>query len=301
MNARQLKMLAAVAESGGYLSAGERLHISHSAVHRQVRLLEEAIGAKTLVRSGRTVRLTEVGELLVTLSHRIDADIAAVRAQLEDMRTLKEGLIRVGMGTTTLVFFLPPVLNELRTVHPGLEVQITTGTAEQLMRGVEKRDLDIVLISEPPPDWDYSRALRFRKLYSEEFVIVVSPQHPLARRKHISWAEAADLPILAFPKGSRIRQLIDHLFIAAGIEPRIKMELENDEAIVEMTKRDFGVGIVARSRASNDRLNILRIRGTKITLNIVAAFDGTYLPKRVERFLEICQTHAKAREAAAAS
>lgn len=71
MDLQQLTMLLAVVEAGGYTQAGKALNISHSAIHRQVRLLEEEIKEQTLVRVGRRVEPTEAGRILINLAKRI--------------------------------------------------------------------------------------------------------------------------------------------------------------------------------------------------------------------------------------
>ena len=73
MELRQLEMLLSVVESSGYLNAGEALHVSHSAIHRQVRLLEHEIGDRILVRVGRHMELTEAGQMLIALAKNIAA------------------------------------------------------------------------------------------------------------------------------------------------------------------------------------------------------------------------------------
>ena len=105
MEIRQLEMLITVVERKGYLHAGEHLHISHSAIHRQIRLLEEELRDKVFVREGRTVHLTEAGKLLFDLASKITREVTAVKQQVKDQQRLFNGNLRIGTGTTALVFF----------------------------------------------------------------------------------------------------------------------------------------------------------------------------------------------------
>src|SRR5215472_8343189 len=117
MELRQLQMLLAVAEEGSYIQAGKRRNISHSAIHRQIRLLEEELEEHLLVRAG--------------LSRRVERDIAHTSAELRELSNLQSGTLRIGTGTTMLVFSLPEVLNRFRTEFPGVTVHVMTGTADQ--------------------------------------------------------------------------------------------------------------------------------------------------------------------------
>src|SRR5215471_11728668 len=130
MDLRQLDMLLAVVDAGSYAKAGENLRVSHSAIHRQVRLLEHEVGDRILVRSGRRVELTETGEILQQLGRRLRQEVAAAERLIKERNQLSSGHLRIGTGTTMLVFFLPPVLDQFRKEYPGIEVQVLTGSSD---------------------------------------------------------------------------------------------------------------------------------------------------------------------------
>src|ERR1700744_5962051 len=123
-------MLSAVVEEGSYQRAGYRLHISHSAIHRQIRLLESELATRILARKGKRGELTETGRILEDLSRRIRQDMTSVLQEIRDVNALRSGRIRIGTGTSMLTFFLPRVLEQFRSRFPGVTVQILTGTAE---------------------------------------------------------------------------------------------------------------------------------------------------------------------------
>ena len=149
MNIRKLEMLLAVVDHGGYVNAGKHLNISHSAIHRQIRLLEEELGEKLLARAGRTAQITEIGAMLVELGRRIRREISDVEKQVRDMSLLQAGTLRIGTGTTSLIFFLPPILEEFRAKYPEIELHIVTGTADQIMQELKPGNLNFRIISEP--------------------------------------------------------------------------------------------------------------------------------------------------------
>jgi molybdenum-dependent DNA-binding transcriptional regulator ModE len=102
MELRQLEMLLAVAEEGSYVQAGKRLNISHSAIHRQIRLLEEEVRERVMVRTGRNVEVTEAGKLLVSLARRVERDITHTSAEVRELSNLQSGTLRIGTGTRTI-------------------------------------------------------------------------------------------------------------------------------------------------------------------------------------------------------
>ncbi len=102
MDLRKLQLLTTVVDAGSYKKAGERLHLSHSAIHRQIRLLEQDLGDRVLVRVARHVKVTGAGELLLGLASRLERDIARTRTQIDELHHLQAGQLRIGAGTSML-------------------------------------------------------------------------------------------------------------------------------------------------------------------------------------------------------
>src|SRR6476469_7290816 len=110
MELRQLQLLLTVIESRGYAAAGKLLHVSHSAIHRQIRLLEQELDCRWLARSGRTVKATEPARLLADLALQIRQEIAEAQRQVSELNNLRSGRLRIGTSSSILVSFLPAVL-----------------------------------------------------------------------------------------------------------------------------------------------------------------------------------------------
>jgi len=290
---RQLEMLLTVVEKKGYVNAGEHLHLSHSAIHRQVRLIEEELGEKVFVRSGRTVRLTETGKLLVDLAVRVKQEVDAALRQIKDIDQLISGRLRIGTGTTTLLFFLPPVLEAFQRKHPGIEMQIVTGTADRLVEEIQAGNLDVGLVSEPREGWTTEKNLHYERLYGEEFILAVSRKHRFAKRKQIAWGELRDVPVISFPRTTRVRHLIDAHFEKARVAPKIAMELENEEAIEKLIEISLGAGFIAKRRILKSRLHSLQVGDTPIVQHIAAVRNDSYTPRSISEFMALCREQAE--------
>src|SRR6185312_9528428 len=96
MELRQLQLLLTVIESGGYTPAGKLLNVSHSAIHRQIRMLEQELDCHLLARCGRRVDATEPGRLLADLALQIQLEIADVRRRIDNLSNLRKGSLRIG-------------------------------------------------------------------------------------------------------------------------------------------------------------------------------------------------------------
>jgi DNA-binding transcriptional LysR family regulator len=293
MDLRQLEMLLAVVEHGGYLQAGAHFHISHSAIHRQVRLLEQEFGERLFVKYGKRVRPSEPGELVIESARAVIRELANVKKQIRDLQTLQSGQLNIGTGTTTLTFFLPPVLEEFKLKCPKIAIHIVTNTADHLMQELAAGNLDLGIVNEAPKGSPPERNVNYEPLFEEEYVVAVGRGHALSKRRTVFWPDLKDVPFILFPPGTRIRRLIDSNLRSAGIEPMIAMELENEEAIEKMIEINLGVGFVSLRRARTERLHVLKIRGARLVQSVAAVYSASYLPRKARQFLDICVRHAR--------
>lgn len=290
MDLRQFEMLVAVVESGSYAKAGERLCVSHSAIHRQVRLLEHEVGDRILVRAGRRVELTETGGILLNLGRRLRQEINAAQLQIRERNELACGHLRIGTGTTMLVFFLPQVLDQFRKQYPGIDVQVVTGTADFVLDGIQSGRLDAGVIFASRDIRPPANKLTCEILYRDEFVVAVSKNHPLARQKAVTLERLIEYPFIVHSKTSHVRRVLDRICDEQGLTPKISMELENEEAMEMMIKINMGVALLSRRRAVSDHIRYLRIAGRRIFCDATLVSGGAeYIPKTVQEFSRICR------------
>jgi DNA-binding transcriptional LysR family regulator len=291
MDLNQLTMLLAVVDYGGYAQAGKALNISHSAIHRQIRLLEGEIQQKALIRVGRHVKPTEAGDILAILARRIQKQISEARQQLVETGQLLTGHLSIGTGSSILVSFLPPILERYRRDFPGVEVSITTGTtADAVIEGVVNGQLDLGIVFNPADVPPKMRRARHEFLYKEEFIWAVGPGHPLAHRKCVALDEIAQYPMIMLPRTSHIRRACERLFENAGLKPRVALELENEQAIEKLVEVGLGLALRSRHRAPGSKIRCFMTRGPRIHCEVGIVYPpGDHLPKAVTEFARFCR------------
>jgi DNA-binding transcriptional LysR family regulator len=284
-------MLLAVVDCGTYKKAGETLHVSHSAIHRQIQLLEHELQDKILVRAGKYVRLTEVGKRMVVLARQVQHEISQARHEIGDVNHLRTGRVRVGTGNSILNFFLPPVLERFRKEFSGVEVWIKTGTGDDVVHEVLSGKLDMGIVYSPADMLPGDAAPTYEFLYRDELVLAIGKKHPLAKHKAVSLTEAITFPFILFPETSHIRRLVDRLFAAEGMNPQVVMELDNEEAIEKMVAINMGIAFFSRARAlSNQVLHVVRLRGHRIYSDVGLVFPRvSYMPPPVREFARVCR------------
>ena len=240
MDLRQLEILQAIAETGSFTACGRKLHVSQSAISRQILLLEEELGEPLFLRVGRQVRMTPAAESLVQLGQRVFLDVRETVGAITDRTRDLRGTLRLSGGMTVCLYVFPPLLKHLRRVHPQLDVRLTVATAGRSVQEIRGGRVDAGLLTLPVVESDLVTVPVLR----EELLLVTTPTHPLARRRKVAPRDLDGQPFVLFEVGSATRKVIDQFFATEKIEPTIVMDTENVEIIKAMVKTGMGIGIV---------------------------------------------------------
>jgi DNA-binding transcriptional LysR family regulator len=248
MDLRQLEILKAVAESGSFTGAGRRLHVSQSAVSRQILLLESELNEPLFWRIKRKVKITPVGEALLQLAIRVFDDIKETTTSITETQEKLTGTVRLVGGMTVSLYVFPTLLREFRRLHPEVDVKVITGSTERLLRKLRAGAADIGLLTLPVDEPDLVTVPVMR----EELMLVTYPSHPLAKRGRIEPQDLVRQPVVLFERGSNTRRVIDEFFVREKIQPRIVMETENVEIIKAMVRHGIGISIIPWQAAADD-------------------------------------------------
>ena len=237
---RQLEILRAVADTGSFTAAGHQLHLSQSAVSRQILMLEEELEEQVFLRVGGKIKITAVGTTLLELSRRVFDDIEATRAGIVEGRQTLGGTIRLIGGMTVCLYVFPPLIKEFKRVHPNVEVKVTPAPTPRLVRQLRTGAADLGLVTLPVDD----PSLVVEPVLREELLLVASPQHPLARKPHIVPKDLARQPFVLFEAGSNSRRTIEDFFAREQIAPKVVTETENVEIIKALVRVRLGISII---------------------------------------------------------
>lgn len=248
MDLRQLEIIRAIAETGSFTAAGEKLRVSQSAISRQILLLEAELGETVFHRIGRRIRITPAGEALLQLSHRVFQDVHDTVAAIGDTQESLRGTMRLVGGMTVCLYVFPALLAEVRRTHPHLDLKITVGSADRSIAMLRSGAADLGLVTLPVDATDLVAV----PVLQEELLLITYPAHPLAGKRQILPADLNRQPFILFEAGSVTRRLVDELFTRERIEPDIVMETENVEIIKAMVRYGLGISIVPWQAAAAD-------------------------------------------------
>ena len=294
MDLRQLEIIRAIADTGSFTAAGGKLHVSQSAISRQILLLGEELGEPVFHRIGRRIRITPAGESLLQLSHRVFRDLQETVSSISDKRESLSGAMRLVGGMTVCLYVFPALLAEVRRVHPHLDMKVTVGSAERSIAMLRSGAGDLGMITLPVEATDLISV----PVLEEELLLITYPAHPLAKKKSITPADLHKQDFVLFETGSITRRLVESFFAREGVEPEIIMETENVEIIKAMVRSGLGISIIPSVAAASDirtgQLFSSRIAGHSLVRQTGWLYPKmSRLPRSVSEVIRIFETIRK--------
>lgn len=288
MDLRRMEMFRVVAEEGSFTKAAERLHVSQSAVSRQVKLLEEELGGVLLHRGPRRVALTTAGELLLKTAHRVERELQDALSQISEARTLQRGSLSLAGGMTVCMYILPRVLKRFRSLYPRIELSVSSAPTAALLERLRRRELDLALLTLPIVAADVLVVPALK----EEMVVVTAPGHPLVRERLVAPKSLGRFPLILYEAGSNTRRILDAFFVAEEVPVRIAMETENVEIIKAMVGNGLGVSIIPFAAAAKDvrtkRLAYTRLRGRRLYRETGWVYlKSDYVPRAAQELMRV--------------
>ncbi|HEV8610272.1 MAG TPA: LysR family transcriptional regulator [Thermoanaerobaculia bacterium] len=288
MDVRQLEMFLAVAEEGGFTRAGERLHVSQSAISRQIGLLEKELGGPLFNRDGRSVSLTHPGEILVGTANNLFREMQRLVEQLSDVHELRRGRLRLAGGMSVCMYVLPRLLKRYRRLHPDVDVRVSSGSSEMILRKLRGHEMDLALLTLPV----IAKDLEVIPVLKEEMVVVTAPRHPLARKRVVDAREIGRFPLILYETGSRTRETIENFLREENVSADVAMETENAEIIKAMVGSGIGITVLSHATVAPDlrhkRLAVARIRGRKLYRETGWVYlKSDYVPRTVTEMLRV--------------
>ena len=232
---RQVATFRTVARLGSVSMAAEELHLSQSAVSIQISGLEAAAGAPLVLRTGRGVRLTEAGELLLNYADRLLALWVETSDEMATFLGAFSGTLRIG-AVTTAEYWLPRFLVAFVNQNSRVKIKLHVANREEIVRSLAAQEIDIAVMGQPPEELAVVSSL----IGANPMAFVAAPGHPLANARGLSLAQVALQRLLVRERGSGTRAAVERHFKQAGERLRVGSELSSNEAIKQMCTAGFG-------------------------------------------------------------
>lgn len=264
MTLNQLTYFCMLAKTQSYTQAAQALFIAQPSLSYAISTLEKELGCLLVAREGRRISLTPAGETFYRYAK------AALEAIAQGVQAVQcGGVLRLGAIATAMAEHIPKLVVDFRAEHPQTTINVSVAASKDILSQIESGQLDAGLCSFMP-GFD---TLHFEPVYTESWVLVTPPDHPLAQlRRPVALDEIARYPLLTYKSISPVHHLLMEVFAAAGLAPVIAYQLDDETAIGGMVASGAGISLC---------LDVSLL--TPFALSRVPIADS--LPKRVVYFV----------------
>jgi len=265
MEIDQLRYFLKAAELGNFTRASQALMISQSALSRSIQKLEEELGQPVFERQTRSVALTDAGRLLQSRADLVLSIIEDTRAEITDDG--QSGRVRVGAIPTIAPYFLPGVLKRFAQDFPRASVTVQENTTENLLKGCAQGEIDLAVLALPVSE----RYLAVEELFEEELLLVLPPDHPLARKAKVRFSDIEPCPFVLLNEAHCLTDNIVSFCRQRSFHP-VTVERTSQLAMVqELVSLSHGVSMIpamARDIDESDRRVYRSLSGKKPTRKV---------------------------------
>jgi len=231
-----------VAKHRSFSKAAEGLFISQPAVTKHIKELERRVGMGLIERRKGGFSLTEAGKIIFRYSHKISSHLMEMENTLGNLQKDHRGLLKIGTTESYSRCLMPRLLSGFQAAHPAFKIALDVGNSDEIERNllVYKNDLGLIGLTKTSSKLE---AIPFLK---EPLVLIVSPNHSLAKRKVVSLRELEGYPLIIRAKGSTTRKIVLQAFKDLEIRPSLLMEAGSSEFIKQWVSEGKGVSVIVK-------------------------------------------------------
>ena len=216
-----------VARTGSIRKAADQLNVTASAVNRRIMDLEEELGTDLFERRPRGVRLTAAGEVFVDYLRRQDGDVERMKSQIEDLKGMRRGNVRIACSQALALEFLPRKIGEFRKKHPLVSFAVKVLDHEQAMAALASYEVDLVLVFRPPFLANFQPLMTLE----QRLVAVMAADHPLAGKRTVRLRDCAAYPVALAERSIGGRQLLEEVAARSRLNFNIAAESNSFEML----------------------------------------------------------------------
>nr|WP_284502765.1 MULTISPECIES: LysR family transcriptional regulator [unclassified Caballeronia] len=234
-----MQAFRAVVELGSFRKAAEAVNISQPALSRRIDKLEEALGVRLFERTTRSVTLTTVGRAFAPSAEQLLDDLDVALLGIRDVSSSRLGHVTIACVPSVAYYFLPSAVASFHRRFPRIRVKLLDASANEVLSAVisGEADFGVSFMGSQESEVD------FKVLLQEQFVAACRRDHPLARKKRVTWNELYEHEYVSVDKTSGNRLLLDQALSA--VSPRAPSVCETRHVTTMLGLVEAGLGVAA--------------------------------------------------------
>ena len=238
---RFLRYFMVVGRTGSIRKAADELHVSASAIDRQILNAEAELGMPLFERLPSGLRLPAAGEIMMAAGGNWQKSLADARARIEDLRGLKRGHVEIAVIHALTKGYIPQVVAALHRRYPGITVSLRVLDSAAMRDAVGEGDVDFGIGFEPQS----IRDLTVRAFAEVPLGFVSPPGHPFGQLPRARFSMAADLPVILPAKPLAVHDQVAVLQGAAQVPLSRIFTSDNIQMIASLVQEGVGIGVLS--------------------------------------------------------
>jgi LysR family cyn operon transcriptional activator len=292
---RQLEYFVAVCEELHFTRAAVRLNISQPSLSQQIRILEHNIGLPLFDRIGKKTIITESGHILLKYCYNVFHELAQAKFAIGELQGLQRGSLKIGAIDSVMNDLLPPAMLSFHQSYPHVELSLSGLSNGDIIQKLLHNELDLGVIFYS----SLQEELVVTYLYDERLAIAVPENDALADCTEIKLESLHNIPLIVLQKSDYLREYMDRAYKDSGIIPRVVMELNSMDSIINMVGQGAGVTVLPfhyLHTLKQANIRIIPITDPNLTIKIGMAYRrNKYLCAASKVFMEQIDVLAKQR------
>ena len=241
MELRTLRVFVEVVRQGGFSRAAKTVFATQSTVSKAVKQLEDEIGVLLLDRLGHRSTLTAAGEIVYRRALRILAERNDLMSELDEVRGLKRGLLRLGLPPMVSSILFAPLLAIYRERYPGIEIRLVENGSDRLEEILSAGDIDFAASNIP-----VAEGLEWQNVRREPLMALIPAREFASRRKSIDLTDLKQTPFILFDSSFAVSRLVVVACRQAGFEPTVATRSSQLDFIMELAAAGVGIAFVPK-------------------------------------------------------
>ena len=237
---RQLHVFQSVATTHNFSRTGDAVGLTQPAVSRSITELEAQLGLKLLNRTTREVTLTDAGQRLAARLPRVLEDLDNTLLDVRGMATERRGRVRVASSPTLSANLMPECIAQCQQRLPGLELVLLDRIQSAVLASVLSGEVDFGVVIDPGE----RDALECETILTEPFCLACPPDHRLARKRQVHWADLAGESLVLLDHASGSRRLIDRALADHAVQCTVAQEVGHTTTIFRMLDAGLGISVI---------------------------------------------------------
>ncbi len=248
-NINDLIVFLEAAECGTFSEAGRNLHLSQPAISQKIDSLQKHFGTKLFIRHGRTMRLTEAGQVLKPMAKELIGTAHRLEETMVSLQGEVVGEMTIGCSTASGKYLLPGLIAAFRQHYPMVRINVQVTSRNSVLEKLASGDVGLGVSSKRIDQRD----LEYRDFFTDDVILIVPADHPWAEFARIYPDDLLDEPMILREELAGTREVLFDALRQQDIYPEmlnVAMELGNAEAIVMAVEEKIGVAFVSRLSAA---------------------------------------------------